>query len=692
MKLQPFQYVSVKSAYEKKRFLIAHDMGMYKSAQAVFVDNVIRRDDTDTKALVVCPNSVKSKWKDEIETWAYPRGQEVFDLTVDSYQKWDGTSEWTIVHYDFLSHGKDGFIRKMKRNGFDHIILDEVHNTKNPSAIRSQSIRSLAEDPEYVTLLSGTPVPNTISDVYMLMHLLEPQEYPLSDSPDINREARQKFEAIYWNDPQVFKHLIQRKMIRGNAQDYIGHALPQWKERNVMLEMDGRWLEAYNDVLEKRLHPGKKIKQLEKILLDTSLADQSLITNGLAVSPKYEKLDEIVESETKRGKVLVFTHLKEGIVGKLERRYANYGAVSISGDVDVANGERESIRRKFQTDPRAKVLISTGVMNEGVDLTAATAVVNLSLPWTPAEYNQRIKRTVRPGEMRKERVTVYNILAQYPGDARKSLDQAQYDMLKAKERVVDYLMSGYKLTREDLLNMDGRSTVPKIKNSIKTTNRIVLDYYMKWPSIGTDGALRRIKKNPEVAKQIAEMYPNYSGAKKAASIYVPVAEKLAPSEPWLDLAGGAGMLAYHGGHPTYILDINRANLKVGRGKLGLTYSTHAEGTFSSLPYRDGSFGFVNLSLALHIAEPKKERSIVLQEVNRVLKSDGSAIVVVPSQHFDDADRNDLMDNFRLYGFECEDNHANVSSSRMDLYVLRKSGKAAPGVIKMSFAGDRKRGK
>ena len=85
-------------------------------------------------------------------------------------------------------------------------------------------------------------------------------------------------------------------------------------------------------------------------------------------------------------------------------------------------------------------------MNEGVDLTAATAVVNLTIPWTPAEFHQKYRRSQRPGEILKDEVDVYVPYTTIP-DVQDSIEKASLDMLVAKEDIVKYLMSGIRLGR-----------------------------------------------------------------------------------------------------------------------------------------------------------------------------------------------------------------------------------------------------
>src|SRR3972149_9961237 len=457
MAIQPFQYIGVKEAYEAKKFLIADEMGMFKTAQAILVDNKIRAEDPDLQALVVCPTSVKEHWAKEIGKWAYPKGQEV---TIVATQDFDRNikdakdSQWVVMHYPLLSTLDTKRLNKLRFMDFGHVVLDEVHNAKNPQALRTQAIKVLADKTEDLTLLSGTPIPNSVQDIYMLMHFLEPGSYPLTGKQNIDSEAKQRFLELYWQKPQEFKELVHRRMLSRRSAEFMKLPLPKFEEKNICIDLKGEWLEAYSQILEESLPAGQKIMQLEKVLTDTKLVDSSKIRK-VDLQPKYEALDDIVKQEIdKDGKVLVFTNLKKGVVDKLVDRYADFGAIAITGDIPTyGTSRREQLRQQFQHDAETKVLIATTAMHEGVDLTAASAVVNLMLPWMPAEYWQRIKRAHRPGEVQHDKVTAYNLIAHYPAKLRKSLDEARWDMLQGKQKVIKYLQGGIRLSREELQDL-----------------------------------------------------------------------------------------------------------------------------------------------------------------------------------------------------------------------------------------------
>jgi len=690
-KLQPFQFIGAKQAYEAGRFLIADDMGMFKTSQSILVNNLVRAERKGLHTLVVCPTSVRPHWIKEIQEWAYPRGQSVQVVNADTLRGdlVAGTNaDWTIIHYPLLSRMNGEDLSQMVRTGYKHVILDEVHNAKNPKSLRSKAVKKLTDQTEFLTALSGTPIPNTVQDIYMLMHLLDPEKYPLTQDVNIDAEARQRFLSLYWERPQEFKELIHRKMISRKPVDVgMESSLPELEIENAPIEMTGKWKELYDAVLDESLHFGKKIMTLEKILIDPSLVAREFGFD-FDSSPKYEMLDKLIEEESARGgKTLVFTNLKRGVVQPLLERYSEHGAIAITGDVSAtAHNVREDLRQRFQRDPNTEVLFATTTMNEGVDLTAATQIVNLSLPWDPASYWQRIKRVHRMGEVHNPRVVVCNLIAEYPSTIRKSLDQARFEMLEAKQKVARYLQSAMAVSREELLEMQEPGKIPRIRKAIKSDGEIVFQYYLGWRGIGTAGALRRARQEKR-AQDIAERYPNFSMTKNSARLYLPVVEELCPEDPWLDLAGGPGMLGHHAKRKVHVVDISHAMLKKGQ-RLETGY--HVQGSFSSIPYKSRSFGFVNCSLAFQMSEPTQERSRVLMEMNRVLKPEAYAVVTLPTGYITPEERMNFEMALRDYGFRNLEKYHGVDlgPSKIEMYVLQKDGECSREKRDMTWYGDR----
>jgi superfamily II DNA or RNA helicase/SAM-dependent methyltransferase len=687
-KLHPFEYVGAYKLFEEERFLLADEMGMFKTAQAIFANSKFREKKKRGKlrTLIVSPTSVREHWARELQTWAHPRGDINLVYTEDMTNGVSAAknADWTIVSYPTMSRLEETALQRLKNIGFHHVIVDEAHNAKNPDALRTRAIKSLADQADYVSLLSGTPIPNTMSDLYVLMSFLDPDEYafdPERDSSDSEnfRIARQSFIQLYVDRPQAVKELLHKKMLRRMASDYLSDHIPELHTHRVEIPLTGRHLETYQSIVEQEMNVGRKIMDLEKASLDPCLLDESLprVYRGRDMSQKYDALDEIVEREMakKDGKVLIFTGLKRGIINYLAESYEDYGPVVITGDTSTRDGVRENLRKQFQRDPDSRVMLATTTMHEGVDLTAATAVVDITIPWTPAEKRQRWKRSHRPGEVKKEHVDVYTLYTTVPGP-QSSLEEAALGMLDAKEEIVSYLLKGMQISLEELKTYDVRTKVPTIVRAIQSPSKAIFQYFLKWRGVGSESADRRMQRSPEMSKYIADLYPSFSMARNASDIYVPIIkdiEKRKSLDTKVDIGCGPGMLGFFLDEPTIGVDINPDMIDVGR-ELYPDNELHVA-PMHELPLDDRIADLTVCSLAFQMTQPKQERSQALREMSRILKRGGYSIITVPKDYMTRQNEKRFGEVAEGYGYTIKDHDHGIGPSKIDYYVLQKTHSA-----------------
>ena len=118
------------------------------------------------QGLIVCPASLKSNWKSEIEKFYSGVTTNVIngakDLIISPF------SDINIVNYERLEVAQEMYSEAVC------VIIDEAHYAKNIEAMRTQFIHKLTNlhQPHYLILLTGTPVKNHIPDFYSLLRLL----------------------------------------------------------------------------------------------------------------------------------------------------------------------------------------------------------------------------------------------------------------------------------------------------------------------------------------------------------------------------------------------------------------------------------------------------------------------------------------------------------------------------------------
>ena len=133
---------------------------------------------------------------------------------------------------------------------------------------------------------------------------------------------------------------------------------------------------------------------------------------------KYEHVLDTLKrlwTEDPTAKVLLFASFR-ATIRYLRRRLEEdgiehewiHGGVPMD-PVDPERDERGKRVRRFLFDPACRVLISSNVGGEGIDLQAASVVVNYDLPWNPSVIEQRIGRVDRFGQLRSV-VQVLNVI------------------------------------------------------------------------------------------------------------------------------------------------------------------------------------------------------------------------------------------------------------------------------------------
>ena len=120
------------------------------------------------------------------------------------------------------------------------------------------------------------------------------------------------------------------------------------------------------------------------------------------------------------------------------------GSVLLMGGMDKDAGLHQ-----FEKDPSARILLSSEVASEGVDLQFCNIVVNYDLPWNPMRIEQRIGRIDRIGQ-KSESILIWNMM--YAG----TLDDRVYQRLLSRLSVFNNVLGG---TEEILGNPISEMTI-----------------------------------------------------------------------------------------------------------------------------------------------------------------------------------------------------------------------------------------
>lgn len=173
-----------------------------------------------------------------------------------------------------------------------------------------------------------------------------------------------------------------------------------------LLETDDQ--EAIDRLLEADKAERLDAKDFNKTFIRDLENDREILRNIQASwkkvkrDPKWETFREVLrkESKLKKGKVIIFTESKET---------AEYLAEHIANEVEpkvllFTGSSEESVRkevianfdaRAFQSKDEYRILVTTEVLSEGVNLHRSNIVVNYDIPWNPTRLIQRVGRVNR---------------------------------------------------------------------------------------------------------------------------------------------------------------------------------------------------------------------------------------------------------------------------------------------------------
>ena len=154
----------------------------------------------------------------------------------------------------------------------------------------------------------------------------------------------------------------------------------------------------------------------------------------IAVDTKYQllvrELLQLWETEAE-AKIIVFSSFKPTLHYLWDRlREEGVGAELLHGSV---KRPRAHILSRFEKINDIRVLLSSEIGSEGVDLQFSSIVVNYDLPWNPMRLEQRIGRVDRLGQP-KNKVTILNLI--YDGTIDKRIYERLYVRLQIGRRAL----------------------------------------------------------------------------------------------------------------------------------------------------------------------------------------------------------------------------------------------------------------
>lgn len=174
---------------DNKRLLIADEVGLGKTIEAGHIMLELKARNELRNALVICPISLQSKWKNELKDKFGLRFTIVDSMEhlIQMLKDHDGSAR-AIINYEKIrskkSSGKNAeekneLLRYLEdgKKKFSFILCDEAHKMRNDSTQTYKGAEVLFNASESVVFLTATPIMINEHNLYNLLHLLDSQRY-----------------------------------------------------------------------------------------------------------------------------------------------------------------------------------------------------------------------------------------------------------------------------------------------------------------------------------------------------------------------------------------------------------------------------------------------------------------------------------------------------------------------------------
>lgn len=173
------------------------------------------------------------------------------------------------------------------------------------------------------------------------------------------------------------------------------------------------WMKKRDNLSEDRDHAedGKppEIGPLTQALID-QIDDLGDLRHLILHDSKYDRLESRLRSyfaDHPGEKVVLFASFRETL-NYLGERLEAEGVKNLVMHGGIKRS-KDDILDAFRTDPSVRVLLSSEMGSEGIDLQFCRLLVNYDLPWNPMRVEQRIGRLDRLGQEAK-RIVIWNML------------------------------------------------------------------------------------------------------------------------------------------------------------------------------------------------------------------------------------------------------------------------------------------
>ena len=460
--LFPHQRAGVEFLAKARRALLADEPGLGKTAQAIRSLKRLQDEGNEVfPALIVCPNTLKSNWEREFDKWWPGINVQVIKGSATQRRKaFEDEAQVYVINWESLrshsrlqSYGSIALARCTECGGHDSkvtvarcevhkrelnaipfkaVIADEIHRSKDPKSKQTRALWAASGAADIRFALTGTPIANTVVDLWPILHWLDEKEWP-SKTKWLDRYVNTMMNAfgglmILGLKPAMESefyagiHPRMRRMLKQKVLPWLPEVINDRRDvemgakqakaykqmlENMIAELDKtpeeRFQEAYEQGETEIVVAPNPLTQTMRLLQFASSYGTMELVDGrekMLLSDPSCKVDALMDDiengdfgEDSVAVCAVSRQLIEILSARLTKEKIPHGLITGAQSGD----ERQKAIDDFQSGRTKWILFTAQAGGVGVTLTTARRLVMLQRPWSLVDYKQALDRVHRIG-------------------------------------------------------------------------------------------------------------------------------------------------------------------------------------------------------------------------------------------------------------------------------------------------------
>jgi SNF2 family DNA or RNA helicase len=406
--LHDYQLKAIDFIIEEERCALLLDMGMGKSVSTLTAIKDLKDSFAVNKVLVIAPLRVaRSVWAQEAQKWRHLDDLKVSVCLGASRNRQAALArdaDIYVINRENVTWLVDLYKAKWP---FDAVIIDESSSFKSPSSKRFRSIKKILPYTNYMVLLTGTPSPNSLMDLWSQMYLVDFGER-------LGRTVTGYRQRFFDQDFMGYRYtarpgsaekihaLISDKAISMNAEDYL--ELPDRIDIDLPVQMPTTALKSYKEMektLLSTLETGEEVEAVSAAALANKLLQ---FANGAAYYDEHKNWAEVHKEKLDALEEIVEENPSENILVAYNYKFDLARLLKRFPQAKVLDNEDSTIER-WNRGEIPMLLAHPASAGHGINLQKGGSLsVWFGLNWSLELYQQFNARLHRQGQTKPVRI------------------------------------------------------------------------------------------------------------------------------------------------------------------------------------------------------------------------------------------------------------------------------------------------